>query len=179
MADSSLRKISWLLATPIALVALQAVWYARRLPAQVASHFDFAGNPNGWSSREAFFTTCFVSFAATTAFLVVLLVALPWIPKGLINLPRRDYWLAPERRSATFADMRRRLAWFVFATQLFLLAVFQLAIEANLAAEVRLETGPLFAALGAYFAFTVGWVVLFFRRFSRRRAMTAPEEPAG
>ncbi len=178
MADAQPRKLACLLATPIVVAALQALWYSRRLPAIVASHFDFAGNPNGWSSREAFLTLSLGSFGATTAFLVEILLALPRIPKSLINLPNRNYWLAPERRSATFADLRRRLAWFVFATQVFLIAVFQLAIDANLAEEVRLRNEHLFALLGSYLAFTVGWVVLFYGRFRRRRERAPTEAPA-
>ena len=41
----------------IALVALavaQAIFYYPQLPGTMASHFDGAGHPNGWSSKPVF-----------------------------------------------------------------------------------------------------------------------------
>lgn len=172
-----MRRVYWLLAVPIAAVAIQALWYAPRLPERVASHFDAAGNPNGWSSREEFLATVAGVFAATSLGLLGLIAVLPWIPRPLINLPQREHWLAPERRAATIADLRRRLVWFAFATQVFLVAAIQLTLEANLAPDPKLPSGPLYAALGGYLAFTLGWLVVFFRRFARKRAEPAPDGP--
>jgi uncharacterized membrane protein len=40
-------------ATLLGIVLLQAFVYYPQLPAQLASHFDAAGRPNGWSSKSA------------------------------------------------------------------------------------------------------------------------------
>lgn len=172
-----MRKVYWLLAAPIAAVAIQAFWYAPRLPERVASHFDAAGVPNGWSSRGELLATFGGMFALTSLGLLGLIAVLPRIPRPLVSLPRREHWLAPERRAATIADLRRRLAWFAFATQVFLAGTVQLAIEANLAPDPRLPSGPLYALLGGYLAFTLGWIVVFYRRFAKRPAAPAPEGP--
>ena len=52
-------------ATLLGIVALQAFIYYPQLPAQLASHFDAAGRPNGWSSKSAYF--------ALQAFIVLVL----------------------------------------------------------------------------------------------------------
>src|ERR1035441_10418639 len=82
------------------------------LPAHVASHFDIEGRPNGWMSRG----TC-VGFTLglgllVPAFIVGMMAGAGRIPVSFINLPHRDYWLAPERRHAALAILLRYSLWF-------------------------------------------------------------------
>ena len=87
----------------ISLGVAQALYFRAELPARVASHFDGAGRPNGWMARDGF-----VLFQCG---LVLTLGALFGIggrllkvtPNGWINLPNKNYWLAPERRAESVA----------------------------------------------------------------------------
>lgn len=81
----------------------QAAHYLAYLPARVAVHFDLAGRPNGWSSSAGLLTSVIVQIAIMgTIFAVAGL--LRCIPIVMINLPNKDYWLAPARRDAAFAS---------------------------------------------------------------------------
>ena len=72
------------------------------LPDRLASHFGASGMPNGWMIKTQFFIT----------YALVLLPALFiefWLhrkvsktPEAKFNLPNKEYWLAPERRTETF-----------------------------------------------------------------------------
>lgn len=42
--------LGWLALGGMAWVTYRAVWGAERLPDRIATHFDLAGNPNGWGS---------------------------------------------------------------------------------------------------------------------------------
>ncbi len=154
-------------ATLLGLIVLQAFIYYPQLPAQVASHFDAAGRPNGWSSKSAYF--------ALQAFIVLVVAicfaALPaWIeraPARLVNLPNKDYWLAPERRAATMARVASALTWFGCAGLIFTLVVTSLVIDFNLGRERALPAVPIWALLGGIAVCTV-WLILRVLYLGRR-----------
>lgn len=132
------------------VTAGQALVYYPQLPEHMASHFNGAGQPNGWASKAFFF--------GLTGFVLVLLTAcfaiLPaWIqrmPPRLINLPNKDYWLAPERREATMASIAAALTWFGCAALTFLNAVTWLVIRVNLSLDPALPSPPMWGLIAAF-----------------------------
>lgn len=139
----------------LGIVVLQAIVYYPQLPAQLASHFDARGRPNGWSSKPAYF--------ALQAFIVLVLTlcfgALPaWLeraPARLVNLPNKDYWLAPERRAATMARVASALSWFGCAGLTFIVVVTSLVVDFNLGHERVLPATPIWVLLGCIAVCTV------------------------
>jgi hypothetical protein len=101
------RTLSFVLAGLIACSAAIVVVTSGGLPERVATHFAFDGRANGWMSRDA--------YAWMMGILALVLPFGVWLPAGwlprrwptLVNLPFRDYWLAPARREATFARLER------------------------------------------------------------------------
>lgn len=82
-------------------------YYAGQLPDTVASHFGINGAADNWMSKQSFiifYGTVLVSTAAL--FLFVGLFA-HVVPDNLLNLPNKQYWLAPERRNETYAYIRK------------------------------------------------------------------------
>src|SRR4051812_45558370 len=88
----------------IGALAYGGVDFARhypQLPPQVASHFNFAGQPDAWSSKAQFLGMS-IALLALVVFMLGLISSVAWYaPAGLINLPNKDYWLAPERETET------------------------------------------------------------------------------
>jgi uncharacterized membrane protein len=153
----------------LVVILVQVVVYFPRLPDVVASHFDGAGRPNDWMSR----TTFFLVYAGTMGLLVVVFLLLPRnlgsLPGSMVNLPNKKYWLTPERRERATRMLVERMLWFGSATLLFMLIVFQLAIEANLSPPPpRLSSGVVWALI-VYFAITAVWLIELIWTFSRRR----------
>ncbi len=93
--------------------AVMFVWHTSdRLPAMVASHFGASGMANGYMPRNLY-----------VRFMIAFVIGLPalitfatWYALGRskirINLPDRDYWLAPERYAETISFLRASLIWF-------------------------------------------------------------------
>ena len=125
-------------------------WAWPRLPELIASHFDGAGVPNGWSSKAAF-----------TGLSLAILALVNLIYVGL------PPWIA-----AANADLRVRLLWFGVMALGFMLAISALVVNVNLAAEPRLPGEIIWPLLGAYALFVVGWVAAAVRgaALTRRRA---------
>jgi hypothetical protein len=155
------------------LVVAQSLYYYKRLPAAVASHFDAAGQPNGWSTPEAFVLLQISIAALITLVFLGLPVFLRGVPTAFWNLPHKEYWLAPDRRASTIADLENRFCWLGAATIALILCVFQIAIEANFHSDHRLTSDLIWPLLGAY---VVGAIV-FAGRLIVHYARAEPAAP--
>ena len=74
MARTLYRLFGWALwlAVPVAGMRVYTVWH--QLPARMATHFDFAGRPNGWMSPNAFVIFILAAMASTAAIATYVMV---------------------------------------------------------------------------------------------------------
>ena len=136
-----------------------------RLPERMASHFGADGVANGWMTRDGYFwfmvgIVTFVSLTMLAAF-----GSIRFLPNSLINIPRRDYWLAPERRDETAGALMRYGLWMIGLNSLFFLAIHLLVVAANEAQPVRLSNA-VWWMLAAYLATTGAFVFKLYRQFA-------------
>ena len=104
-------------------------------------------------------------------------VGLGRIPNSLINLPSREYWLAPERRESTVEFMSRHMLWFGSATLLLLLDMLRQTFRVHLGKTQSLEH-PMLSLLG-YLMFTGVWCIALVMRFlSPRNPQAGGTRPA-
>jgi uncharacterized membrane protein len=147
------------------LCAAQAIHYAPLLPMKMASHFGPDGTPNGWMPSGIFIK---LSLGAVV-FLTVLLLAVSFKMRSLdaakINLPNKDYWLAPERREGTADFLSGYFLWFGTATLLLMLDVFHQVFRYNLFLSHALEHPGL--SLGVYVVFALAWIAGLHLRFRK------------
>ena len=137
---------------------------SRFLPDRVATHFAFSGEPNAWSSN--LINTIF--FCVTFLIVNLLFLAIPWLlkklPVGVINMPNREYWLAPERRQASVTKVGTHMAVFAGGVNFFLTAVELLSFYANRAVVPMPAVGLITTAAG-FLLFLIFWVIRFTRAF--------------
>lgn len=158
------RAILYLL---IGVFLAQIVYYYPNLPETVASHFNGFGEPDGWMARQNF-----VIFEGVLLLIIIfeftlLPFAIEKMPNSLINLPNKDYWLAAERREATFGTIRSYFEWFSIALLSLFIAVNQLVFRANINRENLLST-EIWMIIGAFSIFTIIWLIKFIRQFRLR-----------
>lgn len=157
------RYLIWLL---VLLALAQIIWYYPRLAETMASHFDGAGRPNGWSGKGFFFGL----YLVIVAFLASLFLGLGRLigRRPEIRLPHREYWLAPERREHTIAFLNRSLLWMGAVSLALAVVVTQLAILANFEHPPRMSA-QIYWVLLAYFIYLAAWLVRLFARFRKPR----------
>jgi len=162
--DRTARYVFW----AIVLLLLWQIFSAYpHLPDKVASHFNIAGKPNGWMSKQA--------FLRFDVFLVGILALLFYfsgffmnkIPNAFINMPNKDYWLAPERRDNSLRVIAGFLLWLGNGTLIFIFILQQHMIDYNLnprkySAGIGAWTPTIF-----YLFFVFLWTVGLFWRFQR------------
>jgi uncharacterized membrane protein len=151
----------------LGLVLVSLVEAARQwnsAPARVPSHFDFAGRPNAWASRDELF----LIQVGVTLLVAALFIGIPSLvrvtPASLINLPNKSYWLAPERREETMEKLASSFEVFACATVLLLIVVFELTSLASHSGG--LATNYFLPVLVSYLVFTAGWTVALIRTFA-------------
>jgi uncharacterized membrane protein len=136
------------------------------LPERMASHFAASGAANGWMTKSHFLITYAVVLLPAIFVEFLLHRRIAATPDKLLNLPNKQYWLAPERRAETFAYFEIFFAWYGCAFLLLEVFAMGLAMRANFQSPPRLPTGPILTVIAAFAIFNVVWVVAMFRRFS-------------
>lgn len=138
------------------------------LPDPVASHFRGDGVADGFMSRASYLNSLLGFVLGIPLLIVVLTAGLPrLLPIRLINLPNRDYWLAPERRDQSLRFLTQHGLRFGCMLVAFLWGVSWLVVRANRFSPPRLENTSFFLLLGAFLLGVAGWMVILFRRFGK------------
>lgn len=159
----------WSAAFPIfVLIVAGYAWHSSQaMPAVVASHFGPSGQANGFMPRDIYGRFMAVLIVAVPLLVVYLPNALIRRAPGRINLPHRDYWLAPERRDDTIERLCSGSFGLGYLLVAFLGYVHHLVVLANLATPPGLPSASFVGALVAFVVGMAGWAYLYLRRFFR------------
>jgi uncharacterized membrane protein len=172
MKPSTLPKLLFALIGAAAAIHFSLLY--AKLPPTMASHFGASGAANGWQPKELFFSL----FWGVLVLVTVLSFGIPHIiesiPAQFINLPNKDYWLAPERRSDSMAFFTTQFGWFGCALLLFIVFTFELAIHANFQPRPVMDSSTFFYGLVLFLVFAFLLPVRLLTRFSR-----PPANPTG
>ena len=170
--DSRLSRLSFAMLSGYA--AIHFASYYSQLPDVVASHFNARGVANGWQTKSAFFAV----FVGVSVLAAVIGFGIPRIiaslPPQLINLPNKQYWLAPGRLAETQAFLNNYFAWFGCAVFLIVILTFDYAIQSNLRPENRPDISRMWYILVGFLAFVAVWIIRLLARFLR-----TPQEKLG
>jgi len=159
-----------------ALAVVQVVHFYPLLPERIAVHFGSDGQPNGWDSKGGFMLTYGIIEAVVILIGLGLAFAFQRIPAGLVNIPHRHYWLAPERRAETAEFLGNQVVWLEVLTLGFLIAVAQLTYVKNLGEGPPRLSNDFWYVLGAFVAATVWVSARIVARFARR-PQDGPSQP--
>lgn len=160
----------WIYLLFIFFSLIQITLYYPRLPERVASHFGGDGTPNGYSTKGSF---CFVYLILIILLPLVFIFGIPFliskVPSSMINLPNKNYWLAPERREETISYINVQLTVMGYGLMVFLILIMELTFKANLKVTKSLSSGPFLFFLCAFIAFDLFWTVKLLVHFSKKK----------
>jgi hypothetical protein len=135
------------------------------LPDRVAAHFGAGGVANGFMPRNAYLFFMLVIVVG----LPLLVVLLTWVslnrPGARINLPNREYWLAPQRRAQSIAWIRAGVLQFGALLIIFLCYAQWLVARANRHQPSQLDESWFYGGLAAFLVAVLLWARSFLRRF--------------
>jgi hypothetical protein len=147
----------------LCLLELARLWSIT--PDTMAAHFNIQGSPDRFVHKAEFFR-----FQVQTL-LVVFLVSLPFqflfrvLPPGGINMPHREYWLAPERRAGTL-DRLNSFGTVLFGIILLTVqAAFEISAYANLQTPIMFNASLMTAIMAASLLLVLVMLVLLILSF--------------
>jgi uncharacterized membrane protein len=166
------------LTTVALLVVLAAsagfIWVTtQQLPPIVASHFGASGEANGFMPRTIYAFVMLLLAVGTPLFVAFVPSLLLNGSSNNINIPNREYWLAPARRKDTISSLVRALQYFAIGLALFLSYLHWLVVQANQLHPPALPFATVFYPLALFLVALVVWLVMLFRRF-RKPAQSMP-----
>lgn len=145
------------------------VYSAGQLPDRVASHFNWAGEPNGWESRASYLAFVVAFGLGLPSFVLGVFFVGRFVPNDLWNCPNRDYWLAPERRADTCDYLFRSSFWLAGMTLGLIAGCHYLTVEANRqgVALAHMSNPPILALAGCFVIGIAVWIVGSIRHFMK------------
>ena len=142
----------------------QTVYFYPQLPETIASHFDAGGQANGFMSKFGFIVFEVILLSILLATFLSMGKLLAKMPDSMINLPNKDFWLAPERRERTLAVFGDFFAWLSVALTAEFIAVNYLVLNANLMKKY-LNPMQFWIVLGIFFASLAVLIFVYLKRF--------------
>jgi hypothetical protein len=85
----------------------------------------------------------------------------------LINLPNKQYWLAPQPLAETMAFLKAYFACFGGAVFLIMILTFDYAIQSNLHPANPPDVPQMWYILAGFLVFIIVWLARMFARFGR------------
>lgn len=158
------RILFWILATGLVVVVLGTVG---RLPPVVASHFDGAGVPNGWSSRSGYALLLIVVGAVLPLGIIGLVNALTQSGPGRLNIPARDYWTRPEHSQEAVRRVRAYMWWLGCTMAATASMMHGLIVAAHSHQPPRLSTPAVIVVLAAILVAVGAWAAGWYRLLRR------------
>jgi uncharacterized membrane protein len=160
------KSVFWLLTIGLAAYLLATL---ERLPAVVASHFNAAGVPNGWSSRPTYALLLLVIGVLLPLGVVGLLRGMTRDDLSSLNMPAREYWNRPEHREEGVRRVRGYVWWLGCLMSATAVVIHSLVLAAHTQEPPRLSTSTFLATLGAILLGIIGWSVGWYRLLRQPR----------
>jgi serine/threonine-protein kinase len=157
-------RIFFILVLLVCVIETMRLWYIT--PAQMAAHFNVQGNPDHFTTKEQFF-----SFELQTMLVVIGLGVLTQVfvaitPVERVNMPNREYWLAPEHRKQTIGLLGSFAATISGFILLAIQAGFELSVSANLHQPILFDAQAMFVVIAGFFVIVIlmlFWLAISFR----------------
>ncbi len=149
----------------LAIAALFLIRSSGTLPDVIATHFGPTGAANGYMSRAFYLRFMLVFVVLLPLALNFLINRVLKLPNTRINIPHREYWLAPERRADTVVRLQRHMKFFGVMLAAFLSYVHWQVVQANTRAPPVLDNLRFSTGLATFMGALITWIVILRRDF--------------
>ena len=152
-------------------VRIARVW--SELPGTMGSNFGAAGQATAFMAKGEFFLVMGLVGGGTVALLFAVPMFSRRVPKHMLNVPNREYWMATDARRVEVLDrLASLLGWMSMATAALLAIAVELSVRANLDGT-HFANGPFMVCLIVYFVFVIVLMFVMMRALSVPDAETS------
>lgn len=138
-----------------------------QLPERVATHFNAAGQANGWMTRSQNLTFELAFGLGMPLFIAGLMYCMRFIPGSAWNVPNKQYWMKPENHQRA-ADLMFRLGlWMAALISIWITALDYQIFLANQTQPPHLPAVPIIVSAIVLLIGALAWVIILMRLFSK------------
>jgi hypothetical protein len=141
-------------------------YYFPVLPDRVASEFDLQGKEIKAMPKGTFMAFNGTLVVAMPAFLLLLGWGCTKLPNWMIDMPNRDYWLAPQRKPETAKRLFLFILWLAVGVEAFLTSILFFVFRANMGHPESMVLVPYYC-LSTFLAFVAVWCAWFMIKFKK------------
>jgi hypothetical protein len=163
---TQLSRLAFALAVVVAALVISAT--TLELPARVASHFGPGNLANDAMDRLSYLMLMLGLAVGLPVLLVATFSRMPRAMERKLNIPHRDYWLAPERRQRTLAYLGSHACWLGTLLAAYLTGVHLVLLAANAVQPPRLPVQPFVTLLALFLCGMALWIFALVSRFRNR-----------
>jgi uncharacterized membrane protein len=158
-------KITFILVVLLCIFEITRLWFL--VPAHLASHFNFQGNPDGFMPKVDFFASQIQMTLVVIGVALLMQVLILVTPAKWINTPNRAYWLVPEHHDQMVENLSS-FGFALFAAILLVVQVgFELAIYGNLQKPIIFSAQLMLPVIAGFFIYSFVLLFLLTRSFRR------------
>ena len=156
-----------LIVTGVCMAAYVAttLWFARGLPAHLATHFDTTGRANGWMTNEQTVRFELTMGVGSQLFIILVFGLIRFIPARFVNMPNKEYWQKPENFPLACNVLTRHGLWLSCMLMLWMILLNYQVAEANRAMPPHLDTSGFVVAMATFAVLLIVWFVSIWRQF--------------
>ena len=154
-------------------IVQMASWYGD-LPDPIASHFDANGEVDGMMGKNGFYILMgLVNLIFLVGFPILGLI-IRQLPDSMINLPNKEYWLAPDRRSKTFSTSSQFLVGIGWISGWLMIGIFHLTAEVSIGNRQSISP-EFYYIMAVYLAAVIGGTIFLCLKFRIPRPDIEPQ----
>ncbi len=146
---------------------IRAIYWLPLMPDKIAIHYGFNGTADNWGNKMEFI----ILMGGLMLFLGMLFFGLSALmtrlPDTMINLPNKEYWLAPERRETSLNTVAQLMKDIGSRTLLFFAVIFEITCRSNASLSLQIDTQLFFIVFGMYLFAVIVSIVYFVKQFSK------------
>jgi uncharacterized membrane protein len=162
------KALNTLVFLAVVFMGVSANWFfTLSLPQKVATHFNFAGKPDGFMTLQNHQSFIILSTICFPLFMVFMVGVLPmWFP-SLVNISHRDYWFAPDRKTQTLDYLFNMACKLGVLMVFFFVGLNVIIVLANNSNPVLMPKLPFFVVMALFLLGLFSWVVVLFLKFRK------------
>jgi hypothetical protein len=158
---------NWMLPFVVLACAIFVWLTSLSLPEVVAAHFIASGEVNGYMPKKIY-SWLMIALVVISPMLIAYLARLTLnSPNARINIPNREYWLAPERRQDTINKLSRDMMGSGVILAVFLSYVHWLVVKANTLNPPMLSKHAIITAIVILIIAMLLWSWLLIKPFRK------------
>ncbi len=148
------------------IVVCHMAYFWPHLPDKMATHFGANWEPDGWMSKNMFMLTYAGLIGIISMSFLGSIALMKKVPHSMINLPKKEYWLAPERKDETMDYLSETMLRLHNITITFLVAIMHMTIKYNTSGQ-KIDSELFWILFVAFMGYTVFWSVWLIVHFMR------------